>query len=94
MYKRKIKFLPVDIYKSDAVKFLIEDEGIRIPINALQGIGENAAKNIVKGREQGEFISKEDLKMRGKASKSAIEMLDVHGCLKGLPETNQLSLFA
>ncbi|MBV4418080.1 PolC-type DNA polymerase III [Clostridium tyrobutyricum] len=94
MYKRKIKFLPVDIYKSDAVKFLIEDEGIRIPINALQGIGENAAKNIVKGREQGEFISKEDLKIRGKASKSAIEMLDIHGCLKGLPETNQLSLFA
>nr|WP_281063512.1 PolC-type DNA polymerase III [Clostridium algifaecis] len=94
MYKRKIKFLPIDIYKSDAVKFLMEEDGIRIPINALPGVGENAAKNLVKGREEGEFISKEDMRMRGKVSKSVIEMLDSHGCLKGLPETNQLCLFA
>jgi DNA polymerase III subunit alpha, Gram-positive type len=94
MYKRKIKFLPVDIYKSDATKFLIEEDGIRIPINALQGVGENAAKNIVNARECGEFISKEDIKTRAKVSKSVIEMLDSHGCLRGLPETNQLCLFA
>ncbi|MCH3963987.1 MAG: PolC-type DNA polymerase III [Clostridium sp.] len=94
MYKRKIKFLPVDIYKSDAVKFLIEDSGIRIPINTLQGVGENAAQNIVSARERGEFISKEDLRTRAKVSKSVMEMLDEHGCLKGLPETNQLCLFA
>ncbi|WP_446899511.1 PolC-type DNA polymerase III [Clostridium sp. LBM24168] len=94
MYKRKIKFLPVDIYKSDAVKFLIEDSGIRIPINTLQGVGENAAQNIVVARKSGEFISKEDLRMRAKVSKSVMEMLDNHGCLKGLPETNQLCLFA
>ncbi|MFD3156560.1 PolC-type DNA polymerase III [Haloimpatiens sp. FM7330] len=93
MYKRGIKFLKVDLYKSDAVKFLIEDNEIRPPINALAGVGENAAKNIVKSRKEGEFISKEDLRIRAKVSKTVIETLDKHGCLEGLQETNQLSLF-
>ncbi|WP_032121579.1 PolC-type DNA polymerase III [Clostridium amazonitimonense] len=93
MYKRGIKFLKVDIYKSHATKFLIEEEGIRPPINGLQGVGENAAKNIVEARGEGEFISKEDLRIRTRVSKTVIETLSIHGCLNGLPETNQLSLF-
>lgn len=94
MYKRNIKFLPVDIYKSDSVKFIIEDSGIRIPINTLQGVGEGAAQNIVNARDKGEFISKEDMRSRAKVSKSVMETLESHGCLRGLPETNQLCLFA
>jgi len=93
MYKRGIRFLRVDLYKSDSVKFLIEEEGIRLPINSLQGVGVNAAKSIVSARAEGEFISREDLRMRGKVSKSVIETLDKHLCLRGLPESNQLSLF-
>lgn len=93
MYKRGIKFLKVDLYKSHATRFLIEDEGIRPPISALAGVGENAAKNIVSCREEGEFISKEDLRIRAKVSKTVIETLDNHGCLQGMPDTNQLSLF-
>ncbi|CDF57947.1 PolC-type DNA polymerase III [Thermobrachium celere] len=93
MYKRGLKFIPVDLYKSDATKFLITEEGILPPFRALQGVGENAAKNIVAAREQGPFVSKEDLRIRAKVSKTVIEILDSHGCLKGLPETNQLSLF-
>ena len=93
MYKRGIKFLPVDIYKSDATKFLIEDDGIRIPLSGLQGVGVNAAKSIAQVREDGEFISKEDLKDRSKCSKTVIESLSNHGSLGNLPETNQLSLF-
>ena len=61
---------------------------------ALQGVGENAAINIQKERENGEFISKEDLRNRAKVSKTVIETLDEHGCLEGLPDTNQLSLFS
>jgi DNA polymerase-3 subunit alpha (Gram-positive type) len=94
MYKRGIKFLKVDLYKSSADRFLIEEEGIRIPINALAGVGENAAKNIVEAREKGEFISKEDLRMRAGVSKTVIETLDRYGALRGMSETNQLSLFA
>lgn len=93
MYMRRIVFLRIDLYKSHAVKFQIEDEGIRLPINALAGVGENAAKNIMEAAKQGEFISKEDLRIRAKVSKTVIETLGNHGCLQGLPDTNQLSLF-
>lgn len=93
MYKRGIKFLNIDLYKSHSVKFLIEDGGIRIPINVLSGVGENAAKNIIAARNDGEFISKEDLRIRAKVSQTVIETLSSHKCLENLPATNQLSLF-
>ncbi|HBX48646.1 MAG TPA: PolC-type DNA polymerase III, partial [Clostridiaceae bacterium] len=93
MYCRGINVLPVDLYKSDSVKFLIKDEEILPPLNALQGVGDTAAKSIVSARENGEFLSKEDLRERAKISKTVIQVLDNHGCLKGFPETNQLSLF-
>ena len=94
MYKRGLKFNKVDIYTSNATKFKIEEDGsIRPPINALQGVGDNAAKAIVEARKDGEFISKEDLRIRAKVSKTVIETLTNHGCIDGLQETNQLSLF-
>lgn len=88
MYKRGIRFLKVDLYRSYAVKFQIEEDGIHIPINDLQGVGEDAAKNILEARLQGKFISKEDLRIRAKVLKTVIETLDNHGCLQGLPQTN------
>lgn len=93
MKKRGFNFLKVDLYTSDATKFAIEDGAIRPPINSLQGVGDNAAKSIVEARKDGEFISKEDLRIRAKISKSVIETLSNHGCLEGLGETNQISLF-
>ncbi|WP_461204425.1 PolC-type DNA polymerase III [Clostridium sp. DL1XJH146] len=93
MYKRGIKLLKVDVYKSHAIKFLIEEDGIRPPLHSLAGVGINAAKGISAARKDGEFISKEDLRLRSKATKSVIETLSNHGCLNGLPETNQLCLF-
>lgn len=94
MSKRGLKFLKVDLYKSEAVKFVIEEKGVlRPPICALQGVGENAAEAIVEARKDGEFISKEDLRLRAKITKTNIETLTNHGCLEGVPETNQLSLF-
>ena len=47
MFKRGIKLLNVDLYKSEAVKFKIEDDSIRPPLSGLEGVGENAAKSIV-----------------------------------------------
>ncbi|HHV29605.1 PolC-type DNA polymerase III [Acetivibrio mesophilus] len=93
MYARGIKFLPIDIYKSDAVKFQIAKEGIRPPLNALQGLGSSAAQNIVEARNGGEFLSVDDLRVRAKVSKAVIEILQQNGCLDGLPESNQISLF-
>lgn len=93
MYARNIKLLKVDLYKSDAVKFQVTPEGIRAPLLALQGLGRSAAQNIVDARKGGEFLSLDDLRVRAKVSKAVIEILQQHGCLDGLPETNQLSLF-
>lgn len=93
LFKRGFNFLRVDIYKSEAIKFTIEDGKLRPPLNALQGLGDNAAKSIVQARVNGEFISKEDLRIRAKIGKAIIETLDNHGCLEGMSETNQLSLF-
>ena len=93
LYARGLKFKKVDLYISEATKFTIEEDGIRPPISALQGVGDNAAKSIVEARKDGEFISKEDLRIRSKVSKTVIETLSNHGCLEGMSETNQLSLF-
>ncbi len=93
MLLREIEFLPVDLYISHPTDFIIEDEKIRMPIKAIEGVGENAAKSIGEARVNGEFLSKEDLRKRGKVTKTVIEGLDQHGCLKGLPESNQLSFF-
>ena len=93
MYKRGFKMLKVDLYKSDATKFLIVDDALRPPLSSLQGVGVNAAKAIAEARVNGEFISKEDLRLRTKVSKTVIETLGNHGCLEGMSETNQLSLF-
>ena len=92
-YKRGIKFLRVDLYKSEATKFIIEDGALRPPLNAVPGVADNAGRSIVEARKNGEFISKEDLRMRAGVSKTVIEGLTSHGCLDGMSETNQLSLF-
>ena len=59
----------------------------------LAGVGENAAKAIGEARKDGEFISKEDLRIRSKATKTVVEALANHGAVGDIPETNQLSLF-
>lgn len=94
MYLRGIKLLPVDLYKSDALKFLVTKEGILPPLASLQGVGASAAQNIVKARQESCFLSLDDLRERARVSKTVVEILKNHGCLNGLPESNQLSLFS
>lgn len=93
MYCRKIKLLPVDLYKSAADKFIVTKDGILSPLRSLQGLGLNAAMSIIRERSKGPFISIEDLRERTKISKTVIEIMKNHGCLEGLPENNQISLF-
>lgn len=94
MYMRNVGFVPIDLYESHSHRFLITDEGIRPPLNALQGVGINAAKSIVEARTQREFISIEDLRERARVTKTVIEALQQQGVLKNLPETSQISLFS
>jgi len=93
MYKRGFKFAKVDLYKSDDRKFSLTKDGILPPLMGLQGLGANAAANIKAEREISEFISVEDIANRAKVSKTVIEVLENHGCLKNMDKTNQISIF-
>ena len=93
MCERGFSFQKVDLYRSSATEFIIEGNTLIPPFNSIPGLGTNAAYNIVKARETGEFLSKEDLQQRGKVSKTILEYLDNHGCLENMPDQNQLSLF-
>ena len=93
MCERGFSFQTVDLYRSSANEFIIDGDSLIPPFNAIPGLGTNAAFNIVKAREEGEFLSKEDLQKRGKVSKTILEFLDQQGCLESLPDQNQLSLF-
>ena len=93
MYERGIKFLPMDLYKSHATKFQIEEEGIRPPLNSIPGLGTVAALGIEEAKKDGKFMSIDDIKIRSKIGKSVAEMLENAGCLKGMSQSNQMSLF-
>jgi DNA polymerase III subunit alpha, Gram-positive type len=93
MVERGFSFQKVDLYKSSASEFIIEGNTLIPPFNSIPGLGTNAALNIVRSRQDGEFLSKEDLQQRGKVSKTIMEYLDNHGCLADMPDQNQLSLF-
>ena len=93
MYERKIKFLPIDLYKSHATKFIMEDDGIRPPLNSIPGLGTVAAEGIQSAKQDGKFMCIDELQQRAKVGKSVIEMLEKSGCLAGMPKSNQMSLF-
>lgn len=93
MNERGINFLPIDLYKSHATKFLVEEEGIRPPLNSIPGLGTVAAEGIDNAKQDGKFMSIDDMKIRSKIGKSVIELLDRVGCLKGMSQSNQMSLF-
>ena len=91
---RGIKFLNVDLYKSDATVWTVKsDTEIYPPFNAIDGLGDTVAKNIVAEREKGNFISIEDVQKRAKVSQTLIDKMKEMGILHDLPESNQLSLF-
>lgn len=92
MMMRDIRFLPIDLYKSDAVDFLIEDGCLRLPFASMGGLGDAAAQTIVAERGT-PFLSVEDLKKRTKISSSVIAQLRSCGALENLSETSQTSMF-
>ena len=93
-YKRGFKFYPIDIYRSDVDKFLIESDGLVVPFTALPGVGKTAAEDLVANRGGEKFMSGEDIILRcPKVGKSVVDTLDKVGALGDIPKTNQISLF-
>jgi DNA polymerase-3 subunit alpha (Gram-positive type) len=90
---RGVKFLNVDLKKSDAKAFLPENGKIRMPFNSLVGLGDSAAERIIEARDKYSIYSIEDLRERTGISKAVVEILRRNHVLDGLSETNQFSLF-
>jgi DNA polymerase-3 subunit alpha (Gram-positive type) len=90
---RGVKFLNVDLKKSDATAFLPENGKIRMPFNSLAGLGDKAAEKIIEARDAYDIYSVEELRERTGISKAVIELLRRNHVLDGLSETNQFSFF-
>lgn len=93
MLERGYQFGQLDLYRSDALEFVIDGDTLIPPFIALEGLGENVAKQVVAARQEGEFLSKTELRKRGGLSTTLVDKMTDMGILKNLPEDNQLSLF-
>jgi len=93
MYERGFRFLPIDLYKSNATKFQVEEDGIRPSINSISGMGNVAAEGISNAAKEKPFNSIEDVRKRSKIGNAAIELLRKFDCLNGLPESDQMCFF-
>ena len=93
---RGYEFAPIDLYESDATKFLIvDDKRLRPPFVSISGLGEAAAMDLAHDTELGqEFISIEEVGQAcPKVSQSHLETLRSLGALGDMPETSQINLF-
>ena len=91
---RGIKFLPIDLNKSDATVWGVKDDtSIYPPFASIDGLGDTVANNIAEERKKAEFLSIEDLQKRGKISQTLIDKMRMMGILDHLDESSQLSLF-
>lgn len=93
MLARGFKVLPVDLYKSDATRYLVEDGALRLPFSSLKGLGPAAAINLHKAAQEGTFLSKDELVQRAGISKSVVDILTEAGALNDLPDSSQMSFF-
>lgn len=99
MYRRKIVFLPVDLYKSHYKNFIVEEAGkIRMPFSGLPGLGEKASKNIYDAvqkrlKENNKYKSRDAIRDECKIGDSVMELLDKAGAISGIPESDQISFF-
>ncbi len=91
---RGIKFVPIELDKSNATVWNVKDEtSIYPPFASIDGLGDTVANNIVNERQKQNFLSIEDLQNRCKISATLIDKMKSMKILDGMDESSQLSLF-
>ena len=95
MAERGYKFSNINLYKSEATRFIVDKETGTIipPFTVIDGLGENAAISVVEARKEGRFSSKEDLLKRTKLNGTNVDDLSEIGVLDDLGDADQMSLF-
>ncbi|MEG1877557.1 MAG: PolC-type DNA polymerase III [Lachnospiraceae bacterium] len=93
MYARGFLFEKIDIFRAQSRLFQVLDEKVMPSLNSIDGLGEKAADAIVEACKDGPFLSREDFRIRTKASKTVVDLMGELHLLGELPESNQLSLF-
>ena len=80
MNLRGIQLLPVDLYKSDARNFRIEDGKLRPPFSSIAGVGETAADAVAQAGRAGPYLSVEDFRARSGANSAVVQAFGTWGC--------------
>ena len=93
MLARGYAFMKMDIYRAKADRFQIIDGKLMPPLSSVEGLGDKAADTFEEAAKQGAFLSKDDIKQRGKVSKTVVDLMADLGIIENLPESNQISLF-
>jgi len=94
-YMRGFDFANIDLYESDAEKFLIVDDNkLRPPFVTVSGLGEAAAQTLAEQRKTKNFISIDEIAATCPGIyKTTLDKLKTLGALGTLPDTSQMSLF-
>ncbi len=93
MYARGLEFLPIDIYRSGAMDFRIQDGKLLPPFNSIDGMGEKAAAQAESAAKNGPYLSRQDFQKRSKVNGTIMDIMEQEGLFGDLPEDTQLSLF-
>ncbi|MBQ8194604.1 MAG: PolC-type DNA polymerase III [Oscillospiraceae bacterium] len=93
MMLRGIGVLPVDVKKSNATTYVVEDGKLRLPFLAIQGCGENAAIRLKEVINNGDYICVDDIQKQSGINSSVMEKLTEMGVFADIPQSAQMSLF-
>ena len=95
MLQRGCEFLPIELGRSYASKYVVEDGKVRLPFTAIRGLGDAAAVALEQATMHGqEYISVEELQQASGVAQSVFDKLRAVGALGSLPETSQVDLFS